>query len=202
MKRKELADKYIQGDGIEIGALCYPLSTTANVVYIDRFDRKGLHKQYPDIQIKDMVLVNVVADGETLEVFENNSKDFIIANHFLEHCANPIKAIKNWVRVLKPGGVIFCAVPNKNECFDKDRETTSYTHLVNEFVSGNIHKLQHYKENGVDIKTNYSIHYHCWDQTAINEFMQKISDFFLLKIEESVYTEERVEFIFVLRKVS
>lgn len=200
--RQELADKYIKGDGIEIGALCHPLPTSANVVYIDRFDREGLHEQYPDIPIEDMVIVNIVADGETLKIFDSGSRDFIIANHFLEHCANPIKTLKNWVRVLKPGGVIFCAVPNKNECFDRDRDTTTYPHLIDEYISGDMHKLQHYNENNIDIKTNYSIHYHCWDQLAMYDFVQRVCGFFYLKIEELVYTDERAEFIFILRKMS
>lgn len=206
--RQELADKYIQGDGIEIGALCHPLPTSANVVYVDRFDREGLHEQYPDIPIKDMVLVNVVADGETLEIFDNDSKDFIIANHFLEHCEFPIKTVENWVRVLKKDGIIYCAIPNKDFTFDKNRNLTPITHLIYECQTGVSDTFAHYMDatNGDDMMsgnlmdTKYSIHYHVWDRTGIIEFFEYMCKILPLKIEEYQYTDERVETIFILRK--
>ena len=81
--RKLVADQYIKGSGIEIGALCHPIETDAKVTYVDRFKRKGLHEQYPDIPIKIMNRVDVVDDGETLASFESNSQDFSDRQEFI-----------------------------------------------------------------------------------------------------------------------
>ena len=200
-ERERLADQYISGKGLEIGALCHPLKTKANVRYIDRFDVYGLHDQYPDIPTNIMCPVDLTCDGETLNKFANEVEDFIIANHFLEHCKNPILTVKNWLRVLKKDGVIFCAVPHKDECFDRDRETTTWEHVLEEYKSGFTNDEQHYKENGVDPATNYSIHYHCWDEKAIHDFWEHICQILSCKVEESIYNPLRQEFIYIVRKI-
>ncbi len=43
--------------------------------------------------------------------FKNNTFDFVIANHVLEHIPNYMKAIKELHRVLKPGGVAILQTP-------------------------------------------------------------------------------------------
>jgi predicted SAM-dependent methyltransferase len=198
-ERERLADQYISGFGIEIGALCHPLKVDG-VTYIDRFDQKGLNKQYPEIPTDIMCRVDAVDDGEILEGIDSSSQDFVIANHFLEHCKNPIQTIGNWLRVLKSGGIIFCAIPNKDECFDKDRETTTWEHILEEYRTGFTNDEQHYKENAVEMDTNYSIHYHCWDHNAIHQFWDRVCDILPCKIEESVYNPLRQEYIFIGRK--
>lgn len=50
-------------------------------------------------------------------MFPNNSVDFIYASHAMEHIPRSklVKSLKDWYRVLKPGGVLRFGVPN----FDK-----------------------------------------------------------------------------------
>lgn len=60
----------------------------------------------------------------------------MIANHFLEHCENPIKAFLNMLRVLRPGGILFLAVPDKRHTFDRDRPVTPLAHLVRDYEEG------------------------------------------------------------------
>lgn len=213
--REELSKKYIKGRGIEIGALCHPLPTGSDVTYVDRLSNSKLCEQYPDIPPAEMVRVDVVDDGEYLENFESNSQDFVIANHFLEHCKNPIKTIENWVRVLKPGGVIFCAVPDKETSFDKDRDVTTLEHLIEEYVTGETNDLQHYfdwsdnvgeVEDSMEtakhlMKIGYSIHYHVWNKKAIQELFNYLVEIFPLSIERFERTDVRDEFICVMRKV-
>jgi phosphatidylethanolamine/phosphatidyl-N-methylethanolamine N-methyltransferase len=43
--------------------------------------------------------------------FENDSMDRVIATHVLEHVPFPHLAIQEWVRVLKPGGVLSLILP-------------------------------------------------------------------------------------------
>lgn len=61
------------------------------------------------------------------------SYDFVLSSHCIEHLANPIKGLKEWVRVLRPGGVIVLIVPHKDGTFDHCRAVTSLDHLVQDF---------------------------------------------------------------------
>ncbi|MEP6260921.1 MAG: methyltransferase domain-containing protein [Gillisia sp.] len=51
--------------------------------------------------------------------FEDNSYDFILCNHVLEHIPDDTKAMKELYRVLKPGGTAILQIPQ-----DLSRETT------------------------------------------------------------------------------
>lgn len=101
--RELLAKQYLKGHGIEIGALHNPLAVgrKARVKYVDRYDNEGLKKHYPEQQYRDFVNVDIVDDGEFLSKVSDNSQDFVIANHFLEHCQNPLLTLKQMHRVLK-----------------------------------------------------------------------------------------------------
>jgi SAM-dependent methyltransferase len=201
--RENLSAKYIKGSGIEIGALCHPLKVVDGVAvkYIDRFDRDGLHEQYPAIPVEEMCPVDLVDDGEHLETIANSSQDFVIANHFLEHCKNPIKTIENWLRVLKPGGIIFCAIPDKTKCFDRNRPNTEWEHIFNEYKTGETNDEQHYRENGIDPSTNYSIHYHCWDFEAFKNLLTRLKETLPIEVVEFMYKDFREEFIFIGKKI-
>ena len=43
--------------------------------------------------------------------FQNNSFDRVIAAHVLEHLYRPCDVMREWVRVLKPGGVMTLVLP-------------------------------------------------------------------------------------------
>jgi predicted SAM-dependent methyltransferase len=64
-----------------------------------------LKQTYPELGDYGLVEVDIVDDGENLSSVLDASVDFIIANHMIEHCQNPIFAIENWLRVLKLGGI-------------------------------------------------------------------------------------------------
>lgn len=60
---------------------------------------------------KERGLTNVLAiDGSTLP-FPDAYFDVLIASDVLEHIEEPIKALKEWSRVLKPGGRLLVFVP-------------------------------------------------------------------------------------------
>lgn len=207
--REELSTKYISGSGIEIGALCHPVRTDADVTYVDRFDLDGLHEQYPTIPVETMCPITVVDDGEKLESISDNSQDFVIANHFIEHCEFPVKTVENWVRVLKTGGIIFCAVPNKDKTFDVHRDLTPITHLIHECETGISDTYAHFFDSthgddfmaGQLMESKYSIHYHVWDTVTIKEFFDYLCKILPLEILEHPYNEPREETVFIVRKI-
>jgi SAM-dependent methyltransferase len=62
--------------------------------------------------------------------------DFVLSSHTLEHTANPILALHEWLRVLTNDGVIILVLPHKDGTFDWKRPTTSLDHLKDDFNRG------------------------------------------------------------------
>jgi ubiquinone/menaquinone biosynthesis C-methylase UbiE len=74
-----------------------------------------------------------IAEATDLQIIESNKYDFVLSSHSLEHTANPIKALKEWNRVLKNNGMLVLVLPNKEKTFDSKRPYTSFEHLVNDY---------------------------------------------------------------------
>ena len=128
----------MKGDGIEVGPLHSPLKVprSARVTFVDRMPVAQLREQYPELKNVKLVEPDVVDDGEKLKKFEDSSQDFIIANHFLEHCQDPIGAFEGFLRVLKEGGILYLALPDMRSTFDKDREVSAFDHLLRDYREG------------------------------------------------------------------
>lgn len=192
--RKDLSCTFLSGCGIEIGALNKPLpvSPTATVCYIDRMTPAALFEQYPEIDGTTMVTPDIVDDGETLGSLKDDSQDFVIANHFLEHAENPILCIENFVRVLKEDGILFLALPDKEKTFDRTRKDTTLKHLLKDYRSGGKRsRTAHYRQwaehvngmKGREIKQRakalerekYSIHFHVWTFESALHFIGFLS---------------------------
>ena len=137
--------------------------------------------------------VDVVDDGELLSAIEPESTDFIIANHFLEHCEDPIGTITTHLGKLRPGGVLFYAVPDKRYTFDFRRSPTPLSHVIADHKDGGQgSRRAHYLEwvrlvypedegppeeqtaiaTAADLDAaRYSIHFHVWTQADLLELM-------------------------------
>ena len=57
-------------------------------------------------------------EGSLLDLpFEENTFDFVISSDVIEHTPDPLAAVKELIRVLKPGGKICITVPNRTFWF-------------------------------------------------------------------------------------
>jgi ubiquinone/menaquinone biosynthesis C-methylase UbiE len=56
--------------------------------------------------------VDIVSPGDQLPL-DDNSVDFVISSHVIEHFPDPIKALKEWYRVVKPGGYLYIIAPRR-----------------------------------------------------------------------------------------
>lgn len=130
--RRRTAERYLRGEGIEIGALDHPLPAPpqAKVRYVDYISKQESAARHPQLVLDELVDVDYVDDGFTLSTVPSGSQDFVIANHVLEHSPDPLGALLNWSRVLKPDGILFFSVPISAKSFDKGRRITSVTHLA------------------------------------------------------------------------
>lgn len=218
--RAFVANKYLRGDGIEIGALHQPLVVpkTANVKYLDMWTADDLRKQYPELESYHIVDVDIIDNGEKLDTIESSSQDFVIANHMLEHSQNPIEALGNMLRVLKDGGILYLAVPDKRYTFDKERPVTPTEHIIKDFKEGpSWSKRQHYEEwvRLVDrihdeieaekkvtrlIDADGHIHYHVWTQAEILDMLLTAKKDFKLGFEIELFMKNEIEVIAAMRK--
>jgi SAM-dependent methyltransferase len=51
----------------------------------------------------------------------------------IEHTANPLRALSEWVRLIKPGGALILVVPHRDGTFDHRRPVTTMSHLISDF---------------------------------------------------------------------
>jgi SAM-dependent methyltransferase len=68
--------------------------------------------------------------------FHDHTLDYVIASHVLEHVANPVAALAEWYRVVRPGGIIYLVVPNRLSAWDHTRELTTVEHMLDDYVRG------------------------------------------------------------------
>lgn len=66
--------------------------------------------------------------------FHAHSLDYVLASHVLEHVANPIAALVEWYRVVRPGGLIYFVVPNRRATWDRTRELTPVAHFFEDYA--------------------------------------------------------------------
>jgi SAM-dependent methyltransferase len=126
-----------------------------------------------------------ISDATDLSQINSGAYDFLLSSNCLEHIANPIKALKEWRRVIKDGGVILLVLPNKESNFDHRRAVTTFDHLVDDFTkevterdlthldeilsqhdlsmdppAGN---LEEFRLRSLDNFTNRTLHHHVFD---------------------------------------
>jgi SAM-dependent methyltransferase len=69
-------------------------------------------------------------EGGDLGHLPSNGYDAVLSSHVLEHLANPIGALREWLRVLRPGGHLLTVLPHKEGCADRRRPTTTLEHML------------------------------------------------------------------------
>jgi len=74
-----------------------------------------------------------LAEAGDLSSIGDETYDFVLACHVLEHVANPLRAVQEWKRVLVPGGGLLVMVPDRRRSFDHKRPVTSFEHIDADF---------------------------------------------------------------------
>lgn len=74
-----------------------------------------------------------IRDAVNLVGISTDSYDFVCASHVLEHIANPFRALLEWIRILKPHGLIMLLLPLKEKTFDHRRNVDRIEHLLDDY---------------------------------------------------------------------
>jgi ubiquinone/menaquinone biosynthesis C-methylase UbiE len=77
-----------------------------------------------------------IREATDLAGMADESYDFVLSCHSLEHVANPLRAIAEWKRVLKKDGYIVLVLPDKRYTFDIKRPYTLMEHLLKDYEMG------------------------------------------------------------------
>jgi SAM-dependent methyltransferase len=91
--------RYFVGQGIDIGAGPDSLGQ-----YAEFFFAMTGCKAW-DLPDGDAQLLATIADA---------SLDFAHSSHCLEHLRDPVEALRNWLRVIKPGGHVIVTIPDED----------------------------------------------------------------------------------------
>lgn len=91
--------RYFVGNGIDIGGFPDPLN-----LYLELFPLIS------SVKIWDLV----DGDAQIMDGVDNNSYDFVVSSHCLEHLNDPNIGLKNWIRIIKPGGHLVITIPEED----------------------------------------------------------------------------------------
>ena len=89
-REESFYDRYIQGQGIDIGCGRDKIAASAVAFDLDS------------------------GDAQKMAGFEDESFDYVYSSHCLEHMRDPLEALLNWWRLVKRGGHLIVAVPDED----------------------------------------------------------------------------------------
>lgn len=219
----------LHGTGLEIGAMHNPVLVPPNCIveYFDVVTKLEAMKLFPELSGDSFVIEPTYVgdvDKNGLSVIADTHFDFTILSHVIEHVANPIRLVEDIFRIVKPNGYVVIACPDKLYTFDKNRELTSFDHLLDEYRSGVSEVTDdHYLDflQGVHPEVmalppeqlmihlnavrDRREHAHVWDSFTFREFLDRSLE--LLGIRalcsyEVVGHETQIEYFSVWEKVS
>ncbi len=88
-----------------------------------------------------------IAEASGLPFIKNKSYDFMLSSHCIEHIANPLKALLEWIRILRTDGLLVLVVPHKDGTFDHRRPVTLLKHLIQDYeIQTNESDMTHLEE--------------------------------------------------------
>jgi SAM-dependent methyltransferase len=150
--------------------------------------------------IKNKKGYQYISEASRLVAITDEKYDFLIASHCLEHCANPLKTVEEWLRVIKCDGIIMLILPHKDFTFDHNRKITSFNHLLEDYKKNigeddlthlqeilDLHDLkmdvaagtkEDFKKRCLDNFNNRCLHHHVYD----SKLLEEVFNFFNIQV--------------------
>lgn len=180
------AHQYLDGlRGLEIGGAAHnPFGLkTLNVDYTN--DPTTVFKKAEIAFCGKCLKVDLVAPGDRLP-FKDNTWDFVVNSHVLQYFYDPIRAVEEWLRVVKPGGYVFMIIPHKDRTFDWNKPRTTLAEIVE--------RHNHPNPIIVDHHTRYSIwttedfleicDYYQWNVIECHDGDDKVGNGFMIILQK------------------
>ena len=139
---------------------------------------------------------NFIREGTDLHGIADQRYDFVLSSHNLEHISNPVKALKEWIRVVKPDGAIIVLLPDYRRTFDHRRSPTPVKHMLDDFELGRderdlthlgeileLHDLsrdpaagsrEQFRQRSLQNFENRCLHHHVFDERNSQELFEAI----------------------------
>lgn len=222
--------RFVSGSGVELGPGHQPFPVPydgVRVRYVDRWKPDENAGMFPELG-EGVVFPtpDIVADldVEGLSMLDDESEDFVIASHVLEHLCDPIKQLAEIHRVLRPGGVALVLLPDRRMTFDRARQGTTLQHLLADHEAGmqvpddahleefliytegwNAERDAATRDATFEHHRRRSFHVHCWTQQEFLPVIKhSVSDMGAAwELIDAMLLEdmpESIEFGFVLRR--
>lgn len=108
---------------------------TPGVRYIDHVSTEQLREKlglYPQYKTEDLCEIDFVNDGRSLAEILGDwiDLDLVAASHVIEHVPDLLKWLQDIASVLREGGSLILAAPNKRYTFDFLRRVTSLEDVI------------------------------------------------------------------------
>lgn len=138
-----------------------------------------------------------ICEATELSEIESKKYDFVVSSHVIEHIANPLKALKELVRILKDDGVLLLIVPHKDGTSDYKRQVTSVAHLIkdqeNEIQEDDtthfnevmklhdlatdidVKDMKTFKERIIKNRENRCLHHHSFDTALMTRIFELLN---------------------------
>jgi SAM-dependent methyltransferase len=140
--------------------------------------------------------VQYITEAADLSAIPSDTYDFLLSSHTLEHTANPIKAVSEWMRVVRPEGLLLIVLPDKERTADHRRPVTTLKHMIEDFDAARSEDdLTHldesvrlhdysmtpeipdpvaFKARGLKNFENRCLHHHTFTLSSISELLEYI----------------------------
>lgn len=168
------------GRGLEIGVGARTIAPVSRTLLADGYESHGVHRSIAQVYFPASAIP-----------FAEATFDFILSEHTLEHIGNVLRALKEWIRVLKPGGHLILFLPHKDRTNDRLRSRTTLAHLIEDFENNvpdddpahveewieNVTRAggipEHYRHiPKSELARTGSIHHHVWVAEDIKEVLE------------------------------
>lgn len=127
--------------GVEIGALASPIvrREDGEIFYIDHTDTetlRALHKDESHIDPSRIVDVDMVWGEMTLQdcIGADRKVDYVVNSHVVEHVPDLITWLQEIHSILKPGGHLRMAVPDRRFTFDFLRRESALEDVLDAYI--------------------------------------------------------------------
>jgi len=130
--------------GIEIGPLANHIvdKRDSAVLYVDHADEESLKIKYatdPNVDVGKIVAVDATWGSQTLReaLWDRGMFDYVIASHVLEHVPDMLGWLTEIAEVLRPGGQLSLAIPDKRFTFDYLRQPSRLNEVIDAYLRHN-----------------------------------------------------------------